>query len=164
MDNGKISTLEHSVDLLLAAQRRLSQPAEIFGTLDEVMKEQIGHRLFTVLRQHKQPKELERLYTNQPNAYPLSGRKVIVPSRWTGEVLELGHPYICFTAEDIKDCFPDHQTIADLGCASALNIPLVFGGVVYGSVNLLDEEKHYGEHHISTARLLASFALPALMI
>jgi len=164
MENSNLSTLENSVGLLLAAQRRASQPDEIFRTLDEVMKEQIGHKLFTVLRQHPQPRELERLYTNQPEAYPVSGRKDVVPSRWTRDVLERGNPYICFTAEDVIDCFPDHQTIADLGCASALNIPLVFGGTVYGSVNLLHEERYYGEHHIKPACLLASFALAALLV
>lgn len=164
MENSNLSTPEPSVSRLLAAQRRTPQPEEIFRTLDEVMKEQIGHHLFTVLRQHQQPRELERLYTNHPDAYPVSGRKDVIPSRWTREVLELGNPYICFTAEDIIDCFPDHQTIADLGCASALNIPLVFGGIVYGSVNLLHKERYYGEHHVKPACLLASFALAALLV
>ncbi|XDZ66395.1 GAF domain-containing protein [Alphaproteobacteria bacterium LSUCC0684] len=156
-------TYQHAIDLLLSAQRRTPQPREIFSTLDQVMGEEIGHRLFTVLRQHRHPRELERLYTNQPQAYPFSGRKVIVPSRWTSEVLDHGNPYIGYTAADIRDAFPDHETITALGCASVLNIPLVYEGVVLGSVNLLHEEGYYGEAHVNTARLLASFALPALL-
>jgi len=156
-------THQNAIDLLLSAQRLAPQPEEIFRTLDQVMGDEIGHRLFTVLRQHQQPRELERLYTNQPEAYPVSGRKVIVPSFWTSEVLDHGNPYIGYTAADIRDAFPDHETIAALGCASVLNIPLVYAGVVYGSVNLLHEENYYNEQQVNTARLLASFALPALL-
>ena len=157
------ATLEHAIDLLLQAQRKHPQPDEIFSTLDRVMKDQIGHRLFTILKQHQNPRELERLYTNQPEAYPVSGRKAIVPSFWTSEVLDHGNPYIGYNEGDIRASFPDHETIAGLGCASVLNMPLVFNGVILGSVNLLHEEGHYGSHHVNPARVLASFALPALL-
>ena len=154
---------DENIEELLAAQRRSPQPQHIFETLAQVMKDEIGHILFTVLYQHQEPRELERLYTNQPETYPVSGRKQIVPSAWTEQVLDRGEPYIGVNADDIRAAFPDHRTIEELGCASVLNIPLVYDGAVLGSVNLLHEEGFYNLHHIAPARLLASFALPALL-
>lgn len=156
-------SLDSAIAEMLAAQRQSPQPQGVYSALDQVMKNEIGHILFTVLRQHQAPRELERLYTNQPEAYPVSGRKQIVPSAWTEQVLNLGEPYIGVNADDIRAAFPDHETIAGLGCASVLNIPLVYDGVILGSVNLLHEEGFYKPRHIAPARLLASFALPAMV-
>ena len=155
---------DRAIAALLAAQRGSPQPQRIYEALAQVMGDEIGHILFTVLYQHQEPRELERLYTNQPEAYPVSGRKQIVPSAWTEQVLDRGEPYIGVNADDIRKAFPDHKTIEDLGCASVLNIPLVFDGAVLGSINLLHEEGFYKPHHIAPARLLASFALPALVL
>ena len=152
-----------NIEKLLAAQRKSPQPEHIFEALAQVIKDEIGYILFTVLYQHQKPRELERLYTNQPEAYPVSGRKQIIPSAWTEQVLDRGEVYIGANANDIKSAFPDHKTIADLGCASVLNIPLVYNGAVLGSVNMLHEAGFYKPHHVDPARLLASFALPALI-
>ena len=154
---------DKNIEELLAAQRKSPQPQHIFEALDALMKDEIGHILFTVLRQHQDPRELERLYTNQPEAYPVAGRKQIIPSAWTDQVLERGEPYIGVNADDIRAAFLDHKTIAGLGCASVLNIPLVYDGAILGSVNLLHEEGFYKPHHIAPARRLTSFALPALV-
>jgi len=154
---------ESSIAELLAAQRRSPQPHRIYAALDQVMKDEIGHILFTILYQHQEPRELERLYTNQPEAYPVSGRKQIVPSAWTEQLLDRGEPYIGMNADDIRAAFPDHKTIEELGCASVLNVPLIYDGAILGSVNLLHEEGFYKPHHIAPARLFASFALPAMV-
>ena len=154
---------ESAISDLLAAQCKSPQPHAIFAALDQVMGDEIGHILFTVLYQHQQPRELERLYTNQPEAYPVSGRKQIVPSAWTEQLLDRGEPYIGVDVNDIRAAFPDHKTIEELGCASVLNVPLIYDGAILGSVNLLHEEGFYKPHHIAPARLFASFALPAMV-
>ena len=127
------------------------------------MRDEIGHILFTILYQHQEPRELERLYTNKPEAYPVLGRKQIISSAWTEQVLERGVPYIGVNIDDIRKAFPDHKTIEYLGCASALNIPIVFAAAVMGSINLLHRSGYYKYHHIAPANLFASFALPAFV-
>lgn len=153
---------DHHHQLLLDAGHASRQPVSLFTALEAVMAEVIGHRLFTILRQHQQPRELERLFTNQPEAYPLAGRKTVVESDWSRHLLDQGRPFIGYDADDIRKAFPDHETIASLGCASVLNLPLVRDGVVLGSVNLLHEAGYYNEGHVPTASRLADYALPML--
>ncbi len=57
------------------AQRQSGQPDRTFAALDHALAAVLGHKLFTVLRYHEDTGESERLYTNQPAAYPVGGRK-----------------------------------------------------------------------------------------
>jgi hypothetical protein len=139
------------------------QPGASFRALDHATKAAIGHRLFTVLRFHADTGESERLYTNQPTAYPVGGRKALNPTFWTEHVLVGRRPYIGRTAEDIRAVFFDHALIASLGCASVLNVPVVWAGQVLGTLNLLHEAQWYGDDDLPLALTFAGLAVPAYL-
>ncbi len=139
------------------------QPGASFAALDRACAAVIGHKLFTVLRHHADSGESERLYTNQPVAYPVGGRKALNPTPWARQVIEEHRPYLGRTAADIRTVFFDHELIASLGCASVLNLPVVFGGRVLGTVNLLHEEQWYAESDIPVGLVFAAMIAPALM-
>ena len=145
------------------ALRRAGQPGATFEALDRALGAVLGHRLFTVLRYHHDSGESERLYSSQPGAYPVGGRKPLNPTPWTQRVLREQTPYLGRTAEDIRAVFFDHELIASLGCASVLNLPVVWDGQTLGTLNLLHEEAWYDEGDIPLGLVLAALALPAYL-
>ena len=70
----------------------------------------------------------------------------------------------CFVANklaDIADLYPDYELIDSLGCQSAMNLPIVVGGKLAATVNLLEAEGHYTDERVQIAKehlLLASVA------
>jgi len=139
------------------------QPGPVFAALDRGLGAAIGHKLFTVLLHHADTGESERRYTNQPAAYPLGGRKPLNPTPWAQRIFRERRPYLGRTADDIRAVFFDHALIASLGCASVLNLPVVYDGRVLGTVNLLHEAAWYVDEDIRVGHLFAALAAPALL-
>ena len=155
---GKVDPLPH----LESAARALAasgQPAAAFAALDRAMDAAIGHKLFTVLRFHADSGESERVYTNQPESYPVGGRKALNPTFWAGHVIHKRNPYIGYTADDIRSVFFDHELIASLGCASVLNVPVVWDDRMLGTINLLHLADWYGEADLPVASIFAGLAV-----
>jgi transcriptional regulator with GAF, ATPase, and Fis domain len=145
------------------ALRQRDQPRAVFAALDHALASVLGHKLFTLLMYHPDQAQSERCYTNQPIAYPVGGRKPITPSPWTESLFQHHRPYIGHTAEDIREVFPDHELIASLGCASVLNVPIVWSDRTLGTMNLLHEAHWYDDGDVSIARVFAALAVPAFL-
>ena len=139
-----------------------AQPQNGIAEIEHLAQAAIGHRLFTVLVLHRASMQVERIYSSDPDAYPAGGRKDKRDTKWGRMVLERGEPYIGRDSTDIRTHFADHETISSLGLASVLNMPIVYGGQVLGTMNLLDKEAHYTPADIEPGRLLANALLPAL--
>ena len=139
------------------------QPDAAFAALERALGAAIGHKLFTILVYHADADESERRYTNQPESYPVGGRKKPNPGRWTEQVLGRKLPFIGYDAADIAEVFGDHALIASLGCASVLNLPVVWNGRLLGTLNLLHEARWYGEGDVPTGKLFAALATAPLL-
>src|SRR3984893_16607382 len=70
-----------------AAVRTSGQPEATFRALDAAVDATLGHKLFTCLLHHPAARESERRYTNQPEAYPVGGRKPVAASPWAPATL-----------------------------------------------------------------------------
>ena len=149
----------HAIAAAAAAE---DQPAALFAAIERATAALIGHRLFTVMRYHADTAESERVWSNQPSAYPVRGRKPVVDSAWTRRIFAERRPYIGRDAADIRAVFPDHELIASLGCASVLNLPVVWAGQVLGTINLLHEMGWYREAQVPLGLICAALAVPAL--
>jgi hypothetical protein len=129
---------------------------DLYPALDAAMADMLGHRLFTLMVIDPVVDEAARVYSSDPDAYPVAGRKPLgALSEWGRHVLRDGEPFIGYDADDIARVFPDHATIAALGCASVLNLPVRDGRRVIGTMNLLHEAGHYAP---PDARRAAPFA------
>lgn len=157
-----VDPLPH-LEAVARAVMESGQPAPGFRALDLAMGAVIGHKLFTVLVHHPASRESERRYTNQPVAYPVGGRKPVTASPWTERLFVERRPYIGRTADDIRAVFFDHELILSLGCASVLNVPVVWGGQTLGTINLLHEAGWYDEADVPAGQLFAALAIPALL-
>ena len=124
----------------------------------------IGHRLFTVMAFDTDNRQVRRIFSNQPAAYPTGGIKTKGQSPWAKQVLDEGLPYIGLNANDIRRHFADHELIASLGLASVLNMPVRVAGRTLGTMNLLNAANYYGPDHLAPARILAGLLASSLLL
>ncbi len=94
---------------LAVAQAEINDRTEFLHVAAATADTIIGHKLFTIMAFHEPTMEVERLYSNQPDAYPTGGRKKKRDTQWGQQVLEFGKPYIGRAADDIRENFNDHM-------------------------------------------------------
>lgn len=141
--------------------RDIQSAADPYSALERHLGEIIGHKLFTLMVIDRATEEAARVYSSNPEAYPIKGRKPLGQlTDWGKQVLEEGRPFIGYTAEDIRSVFFDHEIIASLGCASVLNLPVHCEGTVIGTVNLLHEANWYRPEHAPRGAPFAALLVP----
>ncbi len=150
------------LDALADALRSADHPPRIFGAVEALSADVIGHRLFTIMRFDAGRAEVERVHTSLPAVYPVGGRKKKQDTAWTDHTLRDMKVFRATTPDEIRAAFDDHATIARLGLGSILNIPLVLGGRCLGTMNLLHEAGWYGAEDEATGLRLGAFLLPVL--
>ena len=133
----------------------------LYQRIDRAVQSLVRHRLFTLLVVVEGGREVERIYTSDPVAYPLTGRKPMGPTPWGDHVIKGMQPWLGRTMADIRWAFPDHALIESLGCGSCINIPVIVFGQMIGTMNVLDRENAYDEQAVATLQLFAPLlALP----
>ena len=120
-----------------------ASPDALFAALHRLCDATLGVRLFTCSRFDLAAGKAERIYTSDPDAYPLTGLKDIVPNRWTRIVLDGRQPFLAESIDELRDVFPDHEKIEALGLGSAINLPIFVCGTMLGTANLLDVDHKY---------------------
>jgi hypothetical protein len=149
-------------DVDLAILARSGQPETLYKWLDKEVKNRIGHRLFTLL--YVDGNEVARVYSSQPGAYPLKGRKPMGPTPWGAHVVHGQKPWLGRTMADIRWAFPDHELIASLGCGACINVPVLYDGAVIGTMNVLDAELSFSEDSVTGIVPLAQLLIPAFLL
>ena len=103
----------------------------------------LGTRLFTVTVQDEAQGLARRAYTSHPVEYPVSGTKPLTRDGWYDQCIGGQQTFVANTTPEFAKYFFDHALITSLGLGSCINIPVVSGGQVLGTVNLLAEEQHF---------------------
>jgi len=122
--------------------------------LQTLARKLIGAKLFTIMTVDMKNELARRAYTSDPVAYPTSGTKPILRDSWFDVVHGAHRSFVANTIADISTVFGDHETIWSLGCGSVINIPVLVGGELLGTVNCLDAEHHYTPERVERSRLL----------
>jgi hypothetical protein len=148
---------------LAEAAAAASAPQTVFAAADAAMKELIGHRLFTLLFVVPGGAEVERIYSSDPVAYPLTGRKPMGPTPWGEHVIVGRRAWLGRDMEAIRWAFFDHALIAILGCGTCINVPVCALGEVVGTMNILDREHAFDERHVALAQAAAPALAPAFL-
>ena len=131
-----------------------NQPEAVFAALDDQVQTAIGAKLFTLMTFDRERGVARRCYSNMAEAYPVSGEKEMAPNIWTERVLDRGETFVANTIEEIAVVFSDHPLIQSLGCESCINIPVVVGGKVVGTLNCLHEAGHYTPERVAASNAL----------
>lgn len=143
-----------------AAMGQPGQPGAGFDAVEAALGRLIGHKLFTLMILD----EAERVYSNQPEAYPVLGRKALgAMTDWGRHVLEGRQPYLGRTAADIRWAFFDHALIASLGCGSVINLLVLHDNRLLGTVNMLHEEGYYRERDLEIGAPFAQLLAPTYL-
>ena len=121
-----------------------------FHSLGEEAQRLFGWKLFTAMR-YLASGEVERAYTSNPAAYPLSGRKPRRDTPWSRQVLVRGEPYYANDAAGIRFAFEDAETLLGLGLGAVINAPVKDGNRVLGTLNFLREAGAYRPEHVDLA-------------
>jgi hypothetical protein len=129
--------------------------------LEDLARQVVGHRLFTVMTTDVSAGLVRRAYSNMPEDYPASGTKPLHGNTgdWYETVFNRRQTFVANSIEDIAKVFPDHELIASLGCGSVVNIPIVLEDKLVAAINLLDEAGHYTPDRVAAAEL--ELAIPA---
>lgn len=133
----------------------------VYRAVDSALQTLIGHKLFTLLLLLPGGQEVQRFWSSNEQAYPLTGRKVIGSTPWGELVLAGRQSYLGRDAAAIRWAFADHELIASLGLASVINIPVVLHRNVLGTLNVLDAEGSYDDDAVATACRFAPYLISA---
>jgi hypothetical protein len=132
--------------------------------LDQALRRFPGHRLFTILAIDWARHENQRIYSSAPDRYPCGGAKPLVPaSAFYQEVILGGRARICADRAACRRAFADHALIEALGCASAVNVPMLHRGATIGSLNLLHRSGWYEQDMLSQLMPFADYASALLV-
>jgi hypothetical protein len=143
----------------LAALKQPGPPEALFKTIEKAVTDTVGVKLFTLLYVAPSRTRVKRLYTNMPKEYPVGGYKEIKSTPWHKRVVEERRAWVGYNAKDIEWAYFDHELIKSLGCESAMNVPVVYGGRLLGTMNLLDVAGHYQESDVAKCEPYAALLI-----
>ena len=116
----------------------------------------IGCSLFTVTAFDAAAMHVQRLYSTNPSAYPVGGRKPKRDTEFGRRVLVAGEPLVCEGDDAIATIVEDHETIRSLGLHSSINAPVVSGDNCVGVLNFLMTSSAVSKDQLRAACALAS--------
>ena len=103
----------------------------------------MGVKLFTFMSVDMAAELSRRAYTSDAKSYPVSGTKPLNYGPWFDIVHKQRDYFVANTLDDISKVFPDYELIGSLGCGSVVNMPVILGDELVGTLNLLDAEQYY---------------------
>jgi len=148
----------------LELARSIADPESAYAALGRLADSHVGARLFTLMDLDEETGEGRRIYSNMPDVYPLFGRKPLPIGEWTETVITGRQVFVANTIGGIARVFPDHELISSLGCGSVMNIPVIAGDTVLGTMNCLDVPGAYGPDKVAAANDLLIPGLTCFLI
>lgn len=128
-----------------------SQPQTALAALCALSDATFGLKLCTISLNDPVTEEGIRVYSNMPDAFPLSGRKPRAETYWSKWVLDDQKTFVANDSAGIAEVFFDHELINSLGLESVINVPIVVNGYTIGSVNCLHEAGHYTAERVAAS-------------
>ena len=123
----------------------------------------LGTILFTVTVLDPDKDQVWRSYTSHPVEYPVSGTKPMERDGWYDTTIAGKQTFVANTPPEFAKYFFDHALITSLGLGSCINVPVVDGDRVLGTVNILAEAGHFTPERLAGYEALVAGAAPALV-
>ena len=152
-------------DIETLAAGAATSAAALFEAIAKVAALRVSAELVTAMRHDEAASTVERVYSSNPQAYPVGGRKLKQDSDWSRHVL-VEHRVLVSAGDDaIRKHYNDHAIIFGLGLHSCVNVPLVSAGKCIGTLNVLRAQAEWGDDEVALVRALGIAALAgALML
>lgn len=155
---------------LCDALARAATPDQALQQIEAARFALLGKGLLTVNLDATRPDDppdelqLQRLWTSNPQAYAVGGRKRKTATPWTQQLLRRCEVFIGEGDEALAAVFEEHRQIAELGLHAVVNVPLTLAGRCVATFNVLGERSSWLAHEVATIRLLALLATPWVML
>lgn len=104
--------------------------------------------------------QLQRLWSSNPQAYPVAGRKRKTLTPWTRQLLVRAEVFIGEGDATLAEVFDDHALITALGLRAVVNVPLLEDGRCAATFNVLGTRARWMPEEIALVKLLALVATP----
>ncbi|CAG9167480.1 GAF domain-containing protein [Cupriavidus respiraculi] len=137
--------------------------AATFTALGAATTTLLGPGLLTINAYAKASSEVVRLWSSDPQSYPVGGRKSKGDTPWTRQVLHRGEVYVGEGDAALAEVFDDVATIRGLGLTAVVNVPVCQHGRCVGTFNFLAARHAWTPVEVTTLRLLAQLAMPAVV-
>ncbi|WP_412557434.1 hypothetical protein [Thalassospira sp. MIT1370] len=135
---------------------QLTDPATADTAFHDLCANAIPNELYSAMRYHPATIEVERIASTMPEIYPVGGRKPKKDTPWGQKVLIDRHINLGSGADDIRWAFSDHETILGLGLDQVMNVPVILGEQVVGTMNYLRLQQPFSLQEQAIAQLLAA--------
>lgn len=150
-------------DIEALAAGAANSPTALFEAIAEVATRRVDAGLVTAMRHDEAASTVERVYSSDPQAYPVGGRKLKRDTGWSRKVL-LEHRVLVNAGDDaIRESFEDHAVIFGLGLHSCVNVPLVSAGKCIGTLNVLAARANWSDDEVVIVRALGLAALAGVL-
>lgn len=136
---------------------------EVYALVAQLVRDTVGYKFLTVLRFVEETQEVERLYSSDPKAYPVGGRKQLATINKDHSLAASGQIFLAADADAVKRTFPDYELIFSLGASSILNAPIRHAGGRLGTLNCSGVANTYGPQEIEAAKVLAGLLTATLL-
>jgi GAF domain-containing protein len=117
-----------------------------------------------MMRHDAMESTVERLYSSNPQAYPVGGKKVKRDTAWGRKVLTEHRVLVSAGDEGLRESFDDYATIIALGLHSCVNVPLVSEGKCVGTMNVSRAQAEWNDDEIALVRALGLAALAGVLM
>jgi GAF domain-containing protein len=151
-------------DIESLAAGAAKSPAALFEAIAQAAARRVGAGLTTAMRHDEAAATVERLYSSNPQAYPVGGRKLKRDTGWSRKVLAEHQVLVSAGDGAIRESFEDHAIIFGLGLHSCVNVPLVSEGRCIGTLNVLAARAEWSAEEIAVVRALAIAALAGVLM
>src|SRR5258708_1100029 len=148
-------------DLARALREPLSATQQ-FALADTALRRVFDQAHLTVNRYDPATDETSRVYTSIPAAFPLAGRKRRKTNGWSEQVIDRGPIPVVTAAAEVAAVFDDHATIAAIGAAAILNVPVRYDGRTIGVLNLMGPAGRFARIDAAIALGFAGLMIPVL--
>ncbi|WP_116130877.1 GAF domain-containing protein [Tropicimonas sp. IMCC34043] len=149
-----------ALDAFASALSKATSETEAFDALCALVKATVGARLVTVMTVDMAAMLARRAYTDDAVHYPTSGTKPIEIDAWFQIVHGRHETFVANTLAEIAQVFPDAELIGQLGCGSVVNLPIILGGDLVATLNILHAEEYYTPERV--AQVHEVLRLPAM--
>ena len=158
-DAAQIGGYGRLCDVLARAQ----DEAAFFAAIDAARRALLGEGLLTVSAYDAPRSWLERVWSSNPQAYPVGGGKHKGDTPWTRQVLHRGEVFVGEGDAAIAEAFDDHERIRGLGLHAVVNVPLLWRGACIATFNVLRPQPRWAPREIEHVRTLAQVSLAAMV-
>lgn len=106
---------------------------------------------------------LERIWSSDPVAYPVGGRKRKSLTPWTRQLFQRAEVFVGEGEAALAQVFDDHTVITGLSLQAVVNVPLLDdAGRCFATFNALGPQPRWLPQDVLALRLLASLVTPAV--